>query len=57
MQKAGWKIKGVGGAAELFGVSPTTLFARTQKMSLKRPVLPQENTAPGSMVQESGIFS
>jgi DNA-binding NtrC family response regulator len=39
LQKAGWKIKGVGGAAELLGVSPTTLFARIQKMGLKRPVI------------------
>jgi transcriptional regulator with GAF, ATPase, and Fis domain len=36
LQKAGWKIKGVGGAAELLGVSPTTLFARMQKIGLKR---------------------
>ena len=39
LQKAGWKIKGAGGAAELLGVSPTTLFARIQKMGLKRPAL------------------
>ena len=37
LQKAGWKIKGTDGAAELLGVSPTTLFARIQKMGLKRP--------------------
>ena len=41
MQKAGWKIKGAGGAAELLGVSPTTLFARMEKMGLKRPALNQ----------------
>jgi transcriptional regulator with GAF, ATPase, and Fis domain len=39
LQKAGWKIKGPGGAAELLGMSPTTLFARIQKMGLKRPAL------------------
>jgi DNA-binding NtrC family response regulator len=39
LQKAGWKIKGAGGAAELLGVSPTTLFSRIQKMGLKRPAL------------------
>jgi len=37
LQKTGWKIKGAGGAAELLGVSPTTLFARIQKLGLKRP--------------------
>ena len=39
MQKAGWKVKGVGGAAELLGVSPTTVFSRIEKMGLKRPTL------------------
>jgi DNA-binding NtrC family response regulator len=47
LQKAGWKIKGAGGAAELLGISPTTLFARIEKMGLKR-VPPQENTSRGS---------
>ena len=37
LQKAGWRIKGVDGAAELLGVSPTTLFSRIRKMGLKRP--------------------
>ena len=37
LQKAGWKIKGAGGAAELLGVSPNTLSSRIQKMGLKRP--------------------
>jgi transcriptional regulator with GAF, ATPase, and Fis domain len=37
LQKADWKVKGAGGAAELLGMSPTTLFARMQKMGLKRP--------------------
>jgi DNA-binding NtrC family response regulator len=36
LEKAGWKIKGVNGAAELLGVKPTTLFARIEKMGLKR---------------------
>jgi DNA-binding NtrC family response regulator len=36
LQKAGWKIKGVNGAAELLGVKPTTLIARIEKMGLKR---------------------
>jgi transcriptional regulator with GAF, ATPase, and Fis domain len=37
LQKAAWRIKGAGGAAELLGVSPSTLFARIEKMGLKRP--------------------
>jgi transcriptional regulator with GAF, ATPase, and Fis domain len=37
LQKAGWKVKGVNGAAELLGVKPTTLFARIEKLGLKRP--------------------
>jgi len=39
LQKAGWKIKGINGAAELLGVRPTTLVARIEKMGLKRPAL------------------
>lgn len=37
LQKVGWKIKGLNGAAELLGVNPTTLIARIEKMGLKRP--------------------
>jgi DNA-binding NtrC family response regulator len=37
LQRTGWKIKGVDGAAELLGVKPTTLISRIEKMGLKRP--------------------
>jgi DNA-binding NtrC family response regulator len=37
LQKAGWKIKGVDGAAELLGLKPTTLISRIEKMGLRRP--------------------
>jgi transcriptional regulator with GAF, ATPase, and Fis domain len=37
LEKAGWKIKGADGAAELLGVKPTTLLSRMKKMGLKRP--------------------
>ena len=37
LQKTGWKIKGVDGAAELLGLKPTTLISRIEKMGLKRP--------------------
>jgi DNA-binding NtrC family response regulator len=37
LQKAGWKIKGVDGAAELLGVKATTLISRIEKMGLRRP--------------------
>lgn len=37
LEKARWKIKGPGGAAELLGVKPTTLLTRIQKWGLKRP--------------------
>jgi transcriptional regulator with GAF, ATPase, and Fis domain len=36
LQKAGWKIKGVDGAAELLGVKPTTLISRIEKLGLRR---------------------
>jgi transcriptional regulator with GAF, ATPase, and Fis domain len=37
LAKAGWKIKGAEGAAELLGVKPTTLLSRIKKMGLVRP--------------------
>jgi DNA-binding NtrC family response regulator len=37
LQKAGWRIKGVDGAAELLGVNPNTLMSRIEKMGLRRP--------------------
>ena len=37
LQKAGWRIKGVDGAAELLGVKPNTLMSRVEKMGLRRP--------------------
>jgi transcriptional regulator with GAF, ATPase, and Fis domain len=36
LEKTGWKIKGIDGAAELLGVKPTTLISRIGKMGLKR---------------------
>ena len=38
LQKTGWKIKGVDGAAELLGVKSSTLVSRIKKMGLKRPL-------------------
>ena len=36
LEKANWKIKGPGGAAELLGLKPATLVSRIKKMGLKR---------------------
>jgi DNA-binding NtrC family response regulator len=41
LQKTGWKIKGVDGAAELLGVRPTTLMSRIEKLGLRRPRPPE----------------
>lgn len=37
LNKAGWKVHGPGGAAELLGLKPTTLFSRMRKLKLKPP--------------------
>lgn len=37
LEHAGWRIKGVNGAAELLGVKPTTLLSRLKKLGLRRP--------------------
>lgn len=37
LEKTGWKIKGMNGAAELLGIKPTTLLSRMKTMGLQRP--------------------
>lgn len=37
LQDTGWRIRGVGGAAEILGVKPTTLEARMAKLGITRP--------------------
>jgi transcriptional regulator with GAF, ATPase, and Fis domain len=36
LRRAGWKISGAGGAAEILGVKPTTLRSRLKKMGLEK---------------------
>jgi PAS domain S-box-containing protein len=37
VESTGWRIRGVGGAADKLGLPPTTLEARMAKLGLKRP--------------------
>lgn len=37
LEKANWKVKGPGGAAELLGVKPPTLVSRMHRWGLQRP--------------------
>jgi transcriptional regulator with GAF, ATPase, and Fis domain len=37
LESTGWRIRGIGGAAERLGLRPTTLEARLAKLGLKRP--------------------
>lgn len=37
LERAGWKVKGADGAAELLGIKPTTLLSRIKKTGIKRP--------------------
>jgi transcriptional regulator with GAF, ATPase, and Fis domain len=37
LDAANWKIKGPDGAAELFGIKPTTLLSKMEKWKLKKP--------------------
>ncbi len=36
LQRSRWRIRGVGGAAEILGIKPTTLEARIQKLGIRR---------------------
>ena len=38
LESTGWRIRGVGGAAERLGLQPTTLETRLAKLGLKRPI-------------------
>jgi transcriptional regulator with GAF, ATPase, and Fis domain len=49
LQRADWKIKGAGGAAELLGVKPTTLLSRIKKMGLKRDGLLSPISEPSNI--------
>lgn len=37
LQRTGWRIRGLGGAAEILDIKPTTLEARMAKLGIKRP--------------------
>lgn len=37
LTESGWRVSGVGGAAEILGLKPTTLEARMRKLGIERP--------------------
>ncbi len=37
LKRCNWKIYGVGGAADILGIKPTTLSSRIKKMGIKKP--------------------
>jgi formate hydrogenlyase transcriptional activator len=37
LEKAGWRVRGKNGAAEILGIKPTTLYSRMEKLGIKRP--------------------
>ena len=37
LNQSGWKITGVGGAAEMLGMKPTTLHSKIKKLGLQKP--------------------
>ena len=44
LKKTGWRIKVANGAAELFGVKPTTLVSRIKKMGVHRREVRRSNS-------------
>ncbi len=36
LEQTGWRVRGVGGAAEQLGLKPTTLESRMQKLGINR---------------------
>jgi DNA-binding NtrC family response regulator len=43
LEKAGWRIAGQGGAAEVLGLKRTTLLAKMKKLGIKRSNKPMSN--------------
>jgi PAS domain S-box-containing protein len=37
LERTGWRIKGKGGAAEILGIKPATLYSRMKKLGITRP--------------------
>jgi transcriptional regulator with GAF, ATPase, and Fis domain len=37
LKKAGWRIEGAGGAADILGINPSTLRSRMRKLGIRRP--------------------
>ena len=37
LKQAGWRVSGMGGAAEILGVKPTTLASRLKRFGIERP--------------------
>jgi transcriptional regulator with GAF, ATPase, and Fis domain len=37
LKRVGWRVRGIGGAAELLGMRPTTLDSRMAKLGIRRP--------------------
>ena len=37
LERAGWRVRGAGGAAERLGLKPSTLETRMAKLGIKRP--------------------
>jgi formate hydrogenlyase transcriptional activator len=46
LDASGWKVSGVGGAAERLGTKPTTLHAKMKKLGIKRPSRTQVGSTP-----------
>lgn len=44
LKEAGWRVSGVGGAAEILGLNPSTLSFRMKKLGIKRPKRPKLRT-------------
>jgi len=37
LEASGWRVRGLGGAAEILGLNPSTLESRMNKLGIRRP--------------------
>jgi transcriptional regulator with GAF, ATPase, and Fis domain len=48
LERAGWRVSGTGGAAEVLGLKPTTLHAKMKKLGIRRPSVFEHSAASAS---------
>jgi transcriptional regulator with GAF, ATPase, and Fis domain len=52
LEKTGWKVRGLGGAAEILKIHPSTLISRMKKLGIQRPEAVSKRRTPTLRTQD-----